>query len=74
MLSKWWDPTYTITAMNATIWLGWQKAQWRYNSLACIYYVLQAPFVHRINCKYLLNQQLLKGSLTLLIHCPTVNQ
>ncbi len=26
MLSKWWDPTYTITAINALIWLGWQMA------------------------------------------------
>ncbi len=26
ILSKWWDPTYTITAMNALIWLGWQMA------------------------------------------------
>ncbi len=26
MLSKWWDPTYTITAINALIWFGWQMA------------------------------------------------
>lgn len=26
MLSKWWDPTYTIAAINALIWLGWQMA------------------------------------------------
>lgn len=27
MLSKWWDPTYTITAINALIWFGWQMAE-----------------------------------------------
>ena len=26
MLSKWWDPTYTIAAINVLIWNGWQMA------------------------------------------------